>query len=152
MSFSQLVRQQMKAKHLSIRRISRRAEVDPSFFAKVLRGERQPPDNEKVLRRLAEALSLEPLQLLLSVGRLPAEWRVQSERPETLRALENLFRWGNSARAADREPSPPGLPERASSVTSQRIPARHSARGATAPAKKDMPPARVSSDLSEDLL
>jgi transcriptional regulator with XRE-family HTH domain len=53
MNFVQLVRQQMKSRGLSIRRVCRMSDVDPSFFAKVLRGERQPPDDERVLARLA---------------------------------------------------------------------------------------------------
>src|SRR5687768_5277141 len=94
LNFSQLVRQQMKTKRVSIRRVSRHAELDPSFFAKVLRGERNPPDDERVLRRLAEALSVEPVDLLLSVGRLPAEWRAKADRPEVLAALKRVFENG----------------------------------------------------------
>lgn len=124
----------MKAKRMSIRRVSRHAEVDPSFFAKVLRGERNPPDDERVLRRLAEALAVEPLELLLSVGRLPAEWRAKTDRPEVLAALKRVFGQSGEAAALPRRPSPAPAPAQAK------------------PARPAPPRVEMRRDLSEDLL
>jgi transcriptional regulator with XRE-family HTH domain len=134
-TFSQLVRQQMKAHRLSIRAVCRRAEVDPSFFAKVLRGERTPPDSERVLRRLAEALSVEPARLFLSVGRIPSEWQGRAQEPEILKSLSALF--------AGKKPAP-ARTDRVSRPSSARPAAWEPGPVPAASARK--------ADLTEDLL
>lgn len=127
----------MKAKRMSIRRVSRHAEVDPSFFAKVLRGERNPPDDERVLRRLADALAVEPEDLLLSVGRLPAEWRAKADRPEVLAALKRVF----GAQSGE----PAAVPKRAVPAPVQTKPSRSAPPAAPVRAE-------ARRELSEDLL
>jgi transcriptional regulator with XRE-family HTH domain len=145
----------MKAGRMSIRRVSRRAELDPSFFAKVLRGERNPPDDERVLRRLAEALSVEPLELLLSVGRLPAEWRAKTDRPEVLAALKRVF--GAHGRTDDARPAPSEPVRQTASAARADV---KPARPVTPPPRRPAPeaphrpaaPPAPRRDLSEDLL
>ncbi|HRY28532.1 MAG TPA: helix-turn-helix transcriptional regulator [Elusimicrobiota bacterium] len=140
MSFVRLVREQMKEKGLSIRQICRSADIDPSFFAKVLRGERRPPDDEPVLRRLAQALSVDLVRLMVSVGRLPESWRAQCERPDVMAALNGLF---SPERALSHPPRPAAERTKKVSVPSA--------------VRKAPPPERVpvrlpASALSEDLL
>jgi transcriptional regulator with XRE-family HTH domain len=146
----------MKSRRLSIRRVCRSAAVDPSFLAKVLRGERRPPDDERVLRRLADALQVEPHRLMLAAGLLPAAWRDQLDGAGRLEALERIF----DARSASGEarpigggrPAPARPVERAPARPPDRLPAR-APEPAHRPREAALPPAPVRShDLSEDLL
>ncbi|MBI4054545.1 MAG: helix-turn-helix transcriptional regulator [Elusimicrobia bacterium] len=80
-TFRQRVREGMRAKGIGLRDFCRQVNLDPSFFSKVLSGKRSPPSEEQVLRRMSEVLELDPLELILSAGRIPAELSSQVARP-----------------------------------------------------------------------
>ena len=73
--FVRLIRSQMEKKKIGLRHLCRQIPLDPSFFSKVLSGKRSPPGEEKILRRLAELLGIDPLKLIVSAGRIPEGWQ-----------------------------------------------------------------------------
>jgi len=86
-SFARLVSEAMSRRGLGLRELCRRAELDPSFLSKVLAGKRNPPSEEEPLRRLARALELDPVELIVSAGRIPADWGALWSDAELLRAV-----------------------------------------------------------------
>lgn len=73
--FSRLVSEGLRRRGLTLRQLCRAASMDPSFFSKVLAGKRSPPSEEGVLRRIAAELELDAPELIVSAGRIPAEWK-----------------------------------------------------------------------------
>lgn len=136
-SFVQLVQRQMKAKGISLRGVAKEASMDPSFFSKVLAGKRSPPSDERILKRLAGLLEIDPLQLIISTGMIPSELQGLMESEDFLHAL----RQGRVPQMASR-------------------PAPAPVRAAAAPVRERPAPARPqpavfiprSKELSEDLL
>jgi hypothetical protein len=64
--------------------------LDPSYFSKVLAGKRSAPSEEDVLRRIAQVLGLNAVDLVVAAGRIPREWRRLWDDPrlfETVNAL-----------------------------------------------------------------
>ena len=93
-TFAGRVSQAMVRRGLTLRALCRAADLDPSFFSKVLTGKRSPPWDEAVLRRLAEVLELDSIELIILAGRLPSEWRVLWENPRLLSQARSLLsRW-----------------------------------------------------------
>lgn len=113
MFFSKLVVEAMSHRGLGLRELCRQARLDPSFFSKVLAGKRNPPSEEDVLRRLAVALDVNPVELFVSAGRLPSEWKAIIKDPELLRRVDAL-----ATSAVPRRPNP--LPLRSVSVAVQK--------------------------------
>ncbi len=72
--FARRISEAMRARGMSLRELCREASLDPSFFSKVLSGKRSPPSEEDALRRLARLLGLDEAELIVSAGRVPAEW------------------------------------------------------------------------------
>ena len=131
-SFVSLVTEGMRRKKISLRKIAKGAGLDPSFFSKVLMGKRTPPTDEKVLRKLSQALDLDPLLLIISTGMIPADLQGLFESPDFLKSVR---------RGTGQEFSRPVQEEARPSVSQVR--------------KKDREPLRVvpkSVELSEDLL
>ena len=88
--FSKLVVEAMSRRGLGLRELCRQANLDPSFMSKVLSGKRNPPVEEDVLRRLAVALDVNPVELFVAAGRLPSEWKSLMTNPELLRRVDAL--------------------------------------------------------------
>lgn len=63
----------MEEGDIGVRELARASGVDPSFISKILSGERNPPSDEEVLRKMAQALKVDPDFLMLTAGRAP-EW------------------------------------------------------------------------------
>jgi len=89
-SFSRFVSEAMAGRGLGLRELCRRADLDPSFFSKVLAGKRNPPSEEAPLRRLAEALGVAPVELIVAAGRIPTDWSALWSDPELLQAVNAL--------------------------------------------------------------
>ena len=77
----------LRGRGLTLRGLCREAGLDPSFFSKVLAGKRSPPSDEAMLRRIAEVLELDAVELIVAAGRIPEEWRALMEDPELFRAV-----------------------------------------------------------------
>lgn len=138
-AFTRLVAAAMARRGMGLRELCRRAELDPSFLSKVLAGKRNPPSEEKPLRRLAAALELDPVEVIVSAGLIPADWRAVRFDAELLRAVHAVATGGRPARRAEPLPRSPAPAEPAPRA---RRPAAPSAAPFPAPAR----------GLSEELL
>ena len=104
-AFSRLVASAMERRGLGLRELCRRADLDPSFLSKVLACKRNPPSEEKPLRRLAAALELDPVEVIVSAGLIPADWRAVRFDAELLRAVHAVATGGRPARRAEPPPA-----------------------------------------------
>ena len=82
--FSAFIQEGLERSSLSLREFCRRAGTDPSFMSKVLREKLPPPADEKLLKRMAKALGLDALTLIISTGMIPSEMRSD---PESIKRL-----------------------------------------------------------------
>ena len=89
--FAVRVKEGLADRGLTLRELCRRAAVDPSLLSKVLSGKRAPPGEEKVLRRLAAALGLPAVQLVVSAGLLPSEWSRLNDDPDLLESVSRAI-------------------------------------------------------------
>jgi len=107
----------MAARGLGLRALCRAVRLDPSFFSKVLSGKRSPPGEDHVLRNLAAVLGVDPVRLILSTGRLPAEmeslWRDPDARSFARPAVA----------AASAPAAKPATPRESSWTARPRVPA-----------------------------
>ena len=83
-TFAAFIQRGLEDSSLSLRELCRRAGTDPSFLSKVLRGKLPPPSDEKLLKRMARALGLDALTLIISTGMIPSEMRSD---PESIKRL-----------------------------------------------------------------
>lgn len=98
--FARVVAEALRRRGLGLREACRRASLDPSLLSKVLAGKRNPPSDERTLRRLAEALEADPIELIVSAGFIPSDWSALWGDAELVRAVHRLASGG--ARAATR--------------------------------------------------
>jgi transcriptional regulator with XRE-family HTH domain len=110
--FARAVVEAMSRRGLGLRELCRRADVDPSLLSKMLAGKRPPPADRETLGRLARALELDSVELVVAAGLIPAEWSALSRDPGLLRAVHRLAAGGGAAAAEERTP----VPERARPV------------------------------------
>jgi len=75
MNFSKIVKEKLKDKKMSVRTLCKKVKLDPSFFSKVLRGERNPPSDENIIIKIAEVLNIDPVKLIFSAGRIPEKYQ-----------------------------------------------------------------------------
>jgi transcriptional regulator with XRE-family HTH domain len=130
----------MALRGLGLRELCRRADLDPSFVSKVLAGKRNPPSEEAPLRRVAEALELDPIEVIVSAGLIPTDWKALWSDAELVRAVHSVATRGG------REPV---RPERSAPAPRPRVAARPS------PGEKPAVPVHFSlpnRGLSEELL
>ncbi|MFI5363121.1 MAG: helix-turn-helix domain-containing protein [Elusimicrobiota bacterium] len=136
--FSRLVAAAMARRGLGLRELCRRAALDPSFFSKVLAGKRNPPSEEGALRRVAGALELDPVEVIVSAGIIPSDWSALWSDSELVRAVHSIATGGR----------PPRRPPAAAPARPASAPA--AGRGPRpAPPPAFVPPPR---GLSEELL
>lgn len=88
--FARLVSDAMTRRDLGLRELCREVELDPSFFSKVLVGKRSAPSEENVLRKIASALGIDPIELIVSAGRIPTEWTALRTDPNLIRAVSSI--------------------------------------------------------------
>ena len=108
-TFAAIVEQELERSSLSLRGLCRRAGTDPSFLSKVLRGKLPPPTDEKLLKRMAKALGLDALTLIISTGMIPSEMRSDPESIKRLLERRDI----PASRSA---PPPRRMPERSHAV------------------------------------
>ncbi len=116
-SFARLVADAMARRGMGLRELCRRAELDPSFLSKVLAGKRNPPSEEKALRRVAGALELDPIEVIVSAGLIPTDWSALWADSELVRAVHAVATGGRPARRAETgsqpaRPAPSARPAR----------------------------------------
>lgn len=104
--FSRLVVAAMTRRGLGLRELCRRARLDPSFLSKVLAGKRNPPNAEDVLRRLAAALEIDPVELVVAAGRLPEKWKAMTVDSGLLRRVDAMASSARPSSASFFSPKP----------------------------------------------
>jgi transcriptional regulator with XRE-family HTH domain len=104
--FARAVAEAMTRRGLGLRELCRRAGVDPSLLSKMLSGKRPPPSDQETLARLARALELDVVELVVAAGVLPAQWDALRRDPSLLRAVHRLA----SGAAAPAAPAAPNAP------------------------------------------
>ncbi len=102
-SFPRVAAEAMARRGLGLRELARRAGVDASLLSKILAGKRPPPADEDTLARLADALDVERVALIVSAGLIPSAWSALCRDPALVRAVDRLA--GGGA-APDELPSP----------------------------------------------
>lgn len=96
----------MRRRAMTLRGFCRAVALDPSFVSKVLSGKRSPPSEEAVLRRIAGVLDLDAVDLIVSAGRIPAEWRSLWRDERLFKDIHALA----TGAAVETAPEPPPLP------------------------------------------
>ena len=99
--FAGKVERAMEGLGLTLRGFCREAGLDPSFVSKVLSGKRSPPAEEHVLRRIASVLKLDAAELIVSAGRIPAEWKALWADPQVFRDVHSRATGGAAPRASN---------------------------------------------------
>ena len=89
---------------LTLRSFCRAVCLDPSFFSKVLSGKRNPPSEERILRRIAEILEIDAVELIVAAGRIPSEWRALWEDTGLFCAVNSLAAASQSTVRAQQPP------------------------------------------------
>lgn len=97
--FADRLKRRMTEAGVGLRQLARDTRIDASLLSKILAGKRPPPDDEDVLRRVAAALALDAVELIVLAGRIPAEWRAHSGNIEKVRGLHAALRRAASASA-----------------------------------------------------
>lgn len=123
-SFSRLVSDALERRGLGLREFCRRADLDPSFVSKVLSGKRNPPSEEAPLRRVAEALELDPVEVIVSAGLIPTDWGALWSDAELLRAVHSV---ATGAHPVSRRPESRIVPKPRAEVRAPRAPEAPSA-------------------------
>lgn len=90
--FGKVIKAGLKRNNVSLRCLSRRVGLDPSFLSKVLAGKRNPPTEERSLVKIARYLNCDADTLVLSAGRIPKKYQTARNRQKFL----ELFRQLNS--------------------------------------------------------
>jgi transcriptional regulator with XRE-family HTH domain len=99
-SFSRVVSDALARRGLGLREFCRRCDLDPSFLSKVLAGKRNPPSDEASLRRIAAALELDPVEVIVSAGLIPTDWNALWADSELVRAVHAVATGRRAARWA----------------------------------------------------
>jgi transcriptional regulator with XRE-family HTH domain len=70
--FRVLVKERMKQQGVSLRQVAAQADMSPAYLCRLLLGERGLPPDDAPILKLAEALGIEPPELLLiKANRVP---------------------------------------------------------------------------------
>lgn len=88
--FCQLVKRKLKKKKLSLRMLAKEVGFDASYLSKVLKGKRNPPHDEKKLRKMSRVLDIETNTLFLSAGRIPKKFLIRKKISRIITFLEEL--------------------------------------------------------------
>ncbi len=84
--FIRCVAQGMKENNIGVRDLARKCGLDASFISKMMQGKRNPPSEESAIKKIAEALFLDPLMLVIYAGRIPASLQDVFESPSFISA------------------------------------------------------------------
>ncbi|HLD29193.1 MAG TPA: helix-turn-helix transcriptional regulator [bacterium] len=88
--FRDILKREMKSRNLGIREFSRRVGMDPSFLSKILSGQRNPPQEEFLLKKIAEILEVDPDHLLFSCGRIPGRYLSFFSDPDNTESIRMI--------------------------------------------------------------
>lgn len=78
----------MRQKKIGVRKLARQCGIDASFISKVIQGQRNPPCDEKIIKKISAALSIDPTMLTIYTGRIPASLQPFLEEPEFVESIK----------------------------------------------------------------
>jgi|WetSurMetagenome_2_1015567.scaffolds.fasta_scaffold795286_2 HTH-type transcriptional regulator, competence development regulator len=88
--FGKLIKDNLKQKQISLRKLSKKVGLDPSFLSKVISGKRNPPSEERNLVKIAHCLDCDADTLVLSAGRIPKKYQTSKNRQKFLNLFKQL--------------------------------------------------------------
>ncbi|MFA5779287.1 MAG: helix-turn-helix transcriptional regulator [Elusimicrobiota bacterium] len=86
-SFVKIITSRMKEKNMGVRQLARECGVDASFISKVIQGKRNPPSDEKIIKRIAQVLSVDPIMLTIFTGHIPSSLQLVLENESFVNGL-----------------------------------------------------------------
>lgn len=78
----------MRQKKIGVRKLARQCGIDASFISKVILGQRNPPCDEQIIKKISEALSIDPIMLTIYTGRIPASLQPLLEEPAFVESIK----------------------------------------------------------------
>ena len=85
--FIKSIAQAMKENKTGVRDLARKCGLDASFISKMMQGKRNPPSEENTIIKIAEALAIDPVMLVIYAGRIPSSLQNVFESPAFLKSL-----------------------------------------------------------------
>jgi len=85
--FIKSIIQGMKEKKIGVRNLARSCGLDASFISKMMQGKRNPPSDEKIIIKIADILSIDPVMLVIYAGRIPSSLQHLFESPSFVKTL-----------------------------------------------------------------
>lgn len=86
-TFNRAIKEALKKKSWSIRKLARELNLEPGILSRILRGERNPPSNERIIVKLAQKLNIDPDTLVIYTGRIPLKYQKDLEKPGAIKLL-----------------------------------------------------------------
>ena len=77
----------MKEKNMGVRQLARECGIDASFISKVIQGKRNPPSDEKIIKKIAQVLSVDPIMLTIFTGHIPSSLQLILENESFVNGL-----------------------------------------------------------------
>lgn len=112
----------MKEKNIGVRNLARSCGLDASFISKMIQGKRNPPCDEKIIIKIANILSIDPVMLIIYAGRIPSSLQHLFESPSFVKTLSKST---NAFFGKSNNPQPASIPsESPGSIKSSGIPAQ----------------------------
>lgn len=86
-SFVRIITSRMKEKNMGVRQLARECGIDASFISKVIQGKRNPPSDEKIIKKIAQVLSVDPIMLTIFTGHIPSSLQLVLENESFVNGL-----------------------------------------------------------------
>ncbi len=86
-SFVKIITSKMKEKNMGVRQLARECGIDASFISKVIQGKRNPPSDEKIIKKIAQVLSVDPIMLTIFTGHIPPSLQLVLENESFVNGL-----------------------------------------------------------------
>ena len=86
-SFVRIITSRMKEKNMGVRQLASECGIDASFISKVIQGKRNPPSDEKIIKKIAQVLSVDPIMLTIFTGHIPASLQLVLENESFVNGL-----------------------------------------------------------------
>lgn len=86
-SFVKIITSRMKEKNMGVRQLARECGIDASFISKVIQGKRNPPTDEKIIKKIAAVLLIDPTMLMIYTGRIPSSLQLVLENESFVNGL-----------------------------------------------------------------
>jgi len=89
-NFREYLRKKLKEKGLSLREFAREVNIDVGFVSKILKGLRSPPQEEKVIKKMAKVLGVDEDYLIFLSGKIPKEYMEFFSLPRNVESIKRI--------------------------------------------------------------